>query len=85
MKLLCLVDLHQRSEAVVDTTDRTRQSSFVADIAVHVCEVSPGAVVIGDTDCPDGCICFRLCCEVRSLVICQWWSRWAITVLGSDV
>ena len=53
MKLLCLSDLHLRSEAVVDAIDRQRLSPFLAQIAAVVAEVSPDAVVItGDTVCP---------------------------------
>ena len=53
MNLLCLSDLHLRSEAVVDAIDRKVLSPFLADIAAHVCEVSPDAVVVtGDTVCP---------------------------------
>ena len=53
MKLLCLSDLHLRSEAVVDAIDRKVLSPFLAGIAAHVCEVSPDAVVVtGDTVCP---------------------------------
>ena len=53
MNLLCLSDLHLRSEAVVDAIDRKVLSPFLADIAAHVFEVSPDAVVVtGDTVCP---------------------------------
>ena len=50
MNLLCLSDLHLRSEAVVDAIDRKVLSPFLAGIAARVAEVSPGAVVVtGDT------------------------------------
>ena len=53
MHILCLSDLHLRSEAVVDAIDRKVLSPFLAGIAAHVCEVSPDAVVVtGDTVCP---------------------------------
>ena len=53
MKLLCLSDLHFRSEAVVNAIDRKVLSPFLAGIATHVCEVSPDAVVVtGDIVCP---------------------------------
>ena len=53
MKLLCLSDLHLRSEAVVKAIDRKRLSPFLAQIAATVAEVSPDAVVVtGDTVCP---------------------------------
>ena len=45
MKLLCLSDLHLRSEAVVATIDRQQLSPFPAQIAATVAEVSPDAVV----------------------------------------
>ncbi len=52
MKLLCLSDLHLRSEAVVAAIDRQRLSPFLAQIAATVAEVSPDAVVVtGDTIC----------------------------------
>ena len=53
MKLLCLSDLHLRSEAVVDAIDRKQLSPFLGQIAATVAEVSPDAVVVtGDTVCP---------------------------------
>ena len=53
MKLLCLSDLHLRSEAVVAAIDRNRLSSFLGQIAATVAEVSPDAVVVtGDTVSP---------------------------------
>ena len=53
MKLLCLSDLHLRSEAVVDAIDQHHLSPFLAQIAAVVAEVSPDVVVItGDTVCP---------------------------------
>ena len=53
MKLLCLSDLHLRSEAVVAAIDRQRLSPFPEQIAVTVAEVSPDAVVVtGDTVSP---------------------------------
>lgn len=52
MNLLCLSDLHLRSEAVVAAIDRKRLSPFLAQIAATVAEVSPDAVVVtGDTEC----------------------------------
>ena len=52
MRLLCLSDLHLRSEAVVVAIDRNRLSPFLAQIAATVAEVSPDAVVVtGDTIC----------------------------------
>ena len=53
MKLLCLSDLHLRSEAVVAAIDRQRLSPFPEQIAATVAEVSPDAVVVtGDTVSP---------------------------------
>lgn len=53
MRLLCLSDLHLRSEAVVAAIDRQRLSPFPAQIAATVAEVSPDAVVVtGDTVSP---------------------------------
>ena len=53
MRLLCLSDLHLRSEAVVAAIDRQRLSPFLAQIAATVAEVSPDAVVVtGDTVTP---------------------------------
>ena len=53
MRLLCLSDLHLRSEAVVAAIDRQRLSPFLAQIAATVAEVSPDAVVVtGDTVSP---------------------------------
>ena len=53
MNLLCLSDLHLRSEAVVDAIDRKKLSPFMAGIAARVAEVFPdAAVVTGDTICP---------------------------------
>jgi len=53
MNLLCLSDLHLRSEAVVDAIDRKKLSPFMAGIAARVADVSPDAVVVtGDTVCP---------------------------------
>ena len=46
VKLLCLSDLHLRSEAVVDAIDRKVLSPFLAGIVALVCEVSPDAVVV---------------------------------------
>lgn len=46
MNLLCLSDLHFRSEVVVDAIDRKVLSPFLAGIATRVAEVSPGAVVV---------------------------------------
>ena len=44
MRLLCLSDLHLRSEAVVAAIDRQRLSPFLAQIAATVAETSPDAV-----------------------------------------
>ena len=44
MNLLCLSDLHFRSEVVVDAIDRKVLSPFLAGIATRVAEVSPDAV-----------------------------------------
>ena len=53
MKLLCLSDLHLRSETVVAAIDRKCLSPFLAQIAATVAEVSPDAVVVtGDTVSP---------------------------------
>lgn len=53
MKLLCVSDLHLRSEAVVAAVDRQRLSPFLAQIAATVADVSPDAVVVtGDTVSP---------------------------------
>ena len=53
MKLLCLSDLHLRTEAVVDAIDRQHLSPFLEQIATTVIEASPDAVVVtGDTVCP---------------------------------
>ena len=53
MKLLCLSDLHLRTEAVVDAIDRQHLSPFLEQIATTVTKVSPDAVVVtGDTVCP---------------------------------
>ena len=53
MKLLCLSDLHLRSEEVVCAIDRQHMSLFLAQIAATVAEVSPDAVVVtGDTVSP---------------------------------
>ena len=53
MHILCLSDLHLRSEAVVDAIDRKKLSPFLSGIAARVAEVSSGAVVVtGDTVCP---------------------------------
>ncbi len=53
MRLLCLSDLHLRSEAVVAAIDRNRLSPFLAQIAATVAEISPDAVVVtGDTVSP---------------------------------
>ena len=53
MKLLCLSDLHLRSEAVADAVDRHQLSPFLGQIATVVAEASPdAAVVTGDTVCP---------------------------------
>ena len=53
MKLLCLSDLHLRSDAVVAAIDRKRLSPFLAQIAATVAEFSPDAVVVtGDTVSP---------------------------------
>ena len=46
MRLLCLSDLHLRSEAVVAAIDRQRLSPFLAQIAATVAEVFPDAVVV---------------------------------------
>ena len=43
MRLLCLSDLHLRSEVVADAIDRQRLSPFLAQIAATVAEVSPDA------------------------------------------
>ena len=59
MRLLCLSDLHLRSEAVVAAIDRQRLSPFLAQIAATVAEVSPDAVVVtGDPRLPALCACF---------------------------
>lgn len=47
MNLLCLSDLHLRSEAVVGAIDRKKLSPFMAGIAARVAEVFPDAVVVG--------------------------------------
>lgn len=53
MKLLCLSDLHLRSEAVVKAIDWQLLSPFLAQIAATVADVSPDAVVVtGDTVSP---------------------------------
>ena len=53
MRLLCLSDLHLRSDAVIAAIDRKRLSPFLAQIAATVAEVSPDAVVVtGDTVSP---------------------------------
>ena len=53
MRLLCLSDLHLRSEAVVAAIDRQRLSPFPGQIAATVAEVSSDAVVVtGNTICP---------------------------------
>ena len=53
MKLLCLSDLHLRTDVVVNAIDRKKLSPLLARIAALVCEVSPDAVVVtGDTVCP---------------------------------
>ena len=53
MHLLCLSDLHLRSEAVVDAIDQKRLSPFLAGIVAQACKFSPDAVVVtGDTVCP---------------------------------
>ena len=53
MKILCLSDLHLRSEDVVAAIDRQRLSPFLGQIAATVAEVSPDAVAVtGDTVCP---------------------------------
>lgn len=65
MKLLCLSDLHLRSEAVVKAIDRQLLSSFLAQIAATVAEVSPDAVVVTGDTC-SLCVCFRI-----SLTICS--------------
>ena len=46
MRLLCLSDLHLRSEAVVDAIDRQHLSPFLAQIAATVAEVSPDAAAL---------------------------------------
>ena len=52
MRLLCLSDLHLRSEAVVDAIDRQSLSPFLAQSAATVAKVSPDAVVVtGNTVC----------------------------------
>ena len=43
MHILCLSDLHLRSEAVVDAIDRKKLSPFLSGVAARVAEVSPGA------------------------------------------
>ena len=48
MRLLCLSDLHLRSEAVVVAIDRKRLSPFLAQIAATVAEFSPDAVGDGE-------------------------------------
>ena len=54
MKVLCLSDLHFRSEAVVDLIDHGRRSSFVASVERLVGELSPDVVVVtGDTVCAE--------------------------------
>ena len=53
MKLLCLSDLHLRSDTVVAAIDQGRLSPFLGQIAARVTEVSPDAVVVtGDTVFP---------------------------------
>ncbi|MBQ7695049.1 MAG: metallophosphoesterase [Lentisphaeria bacterium] len=53
MKLLCLSDLHLRSEAVVAAIDSKCLSPFLGQVAATVAEVSPdAAVVTGDTVSP---------------------------------
>ena len=52
MKLLCLSDLHLRSDAVVEAIDRKHLQPFPAQITATVAEVSPDAVVVtGNTVC----------------------------------
>ena len=59
MKLLCLSDMHLRSEAGVKAIDRNRLSPFLAQIAATVAEVSPDAVVVaGEPRLPALCACF---------------------------
>ena len=53
MKLLCLSDLHLRSDTVVAAINQGRLSPFLGQIAARVTEVSPDAVVVtGDTVFP---------------------------------
>jgi len=53
MKLLCLSDLHLRSEAVVAAIDRNRLSPFLAQIAATVPRFRRMPfVVTGDTVSP---------------------------------
>ncbi len=53
MKLLCLLDLHLKSDDVVAAIDRERLPPFLSGIAARVSEVSPDVVVVaGDTVCP---------------------------------
>ena len=40
MKFLCLLELHLRSDAVVDAIDRMRLSPFMAQTVATVAEVS---------------------------------------------
>ena len=67
MRLLCLSDLHLRSEAVVAAIDRNRLSPFLGKIAATVAEVSPDAVVVGDIgekpSFPPMLLYFRLKCS----------------------
>lgn len=64
MKLLCLSDLHLRTDVVVNAIDRKKLSPFLARIAALVCEVSPDAVVVPETlFVRPRCACFRPCCE----------------------
>ena len=61
MRLLCLSDLHLRSEAVVAAIDRNRLSPFLGQIAATVAEVSPDAVVVtgGHRSPGPGALAFR--------------------------
>ena len=54
MKVLCLSDLHFRSEAVVDIIDHGRLSPFMPSVTGLVSDLSPDAVVVtGDTVCAE--------------------------------
>ena len=64
MKLLCLSDLHLRTDVVVNAIDRKKLSPLLARIAALVCEVAPDAVSLPGTPfARPRCACFRPCFE----------------------